>query len=117
MHVEQMKRLTCPVGKLAVTFGDGTNIIIPCQEKGRLINELTPLHGQPKSVTDLPENERELAMILKRERFKRSYHATPGDLKKYMDGLEKSTLRGKLKEAQAAAHTRKPPSHKREAER
>ncbi len=116
-HVEQMKRLTCPVGKLAVTFGDGTNIIIPCQEKGRLINELTPLHGQPKSVTDLPENERELAMILKRERFKRSYHATPGDLKKYMDGLKKSTLRGKLKEAQAAASTRKPPSHKREAER
>lgn len=56
-------------------------------------------------------------MILKRERFKRSYHATPGNLKKYMDGLKKSTLRGKLKEAQAATSTRKPPSHKRETER
>ena len=75
------------------------------------------MQRREKSIIDLPENERELAIILKRERFKRSYHATPGDWKKYMGGLERSTLRGKLKEAQTATSTRKPPSHKRETER
>ena len=57
-------------------------------------------------------------MILERERFKRSYHAVPGDMGEYMDGLKKGTLRGRLKEAQAAAASnRKPSSHKKEPER
>lgn len=37
-------------------------------------------------------------MILKRERFKRSYHAKPGNIKEYIDGLQKATVRGQLKE-------------------
>ena len=69
-------------------------------------------------MTELPENERELAVILKRERLKRSYHATNGDINEYIDGLKKSTLRGKLKEARTAGvPTHKPPSPKKWAER
>ena len=81
-HVEHIKLLTCPIGNVAVAFEDGTNIIIPYQDRRRLMNELMPLHGSPKSMTELPENERELAIILKRERLKRSYHATNGDIKR-----------------------------------
>lgn len=117
-HVERVKLLTCPIGKVAVLFEDGTNITIPYQNQRQLMNELMPVHGRPKTMTELPENERELAVILKRERLKRSYHATNGDIKEYIDRLKKGTLRGKLKETRTAvASTRKPPSHKKEAER
>ena len=69
-------------------------------------------------MTDLPESERELAMILKRERFQRSYHAVTGDIKEYMEGLKKNTLRGRLKEARTAAITSpKPPSPNKGLER
>ena len=117
-HVERVKSPTCPIGKVAVAFEDGTNFTLPYQERRRLMNELMPPHGNPKSMTDLPESETELAMILRRERFKRSYHAVNGDIKEYIDDLKKSTMRGRLKEAQtAAASSHKPPSRKRETER
>lgn len=44
------------------------------------MNRLMPEHGVPKTMTYLPENEPELMMILKRERLKRSYHTTAGNL-------------------------------------
>lgn len=117
-HVERVKLLTCPIGKAAVLFEDGSRIKIPYQNQSQLINELTPAHGKPRSITGLPESERELAIILKRERLKRSYHATNGDIKEYIDGLRKGTLRGKLKEPRtAAASSHKPPAHKKEPER
>lgn len=84
------------------------------------MNELMPVHGSPKTMTELPENERELAVILKRERLKRSYHATNGDIKEYIDSLKKGTLRGKLKESRTAAvsaHKSPSPSPKKEPER
>lgn len=62
------------------------------------MNRLMPEHGVPKTMTYLPENEPELMMILKRERFKRSYHATAGNLEEYLDKLEKTTLRENSKE-------------------
>lgn len=61
------------------------------------MNRLMPEHGAPKTMTYLPENEPELMMILKRERLKRSHHATAGNLEEYLDKLEKTTLREKLK--------------------
>lgn len=82
------------------------------------MNELMPVHGSPKTMTELPENERELAVILKREQLKRSHHTTNGDIKEYIDGLKKGTLRGKLKKTRTAAiPTHKPPSPKKEPER
>lgn len=117
-HVERVKLLTCPIEKVSVLFEDGTNVIIPYQNRRRFLNELIPTHGNPKVMTDLPESERELAMILKRERFQRSYHAVTGDIKEYMEGLKKNTLRGRLKEARTAAITSpKPPSPNKGLER
>jgi len=117
-HVERVKLLTCPIGKVAVLFEDGANITIPYQNQRQLMNELMPVHGSPKTMTELPQNERELAVILKRERLKRSYHATNGDIKEYIDGLKKGTLRGKLKESRTSAvSAHKPPSPKKGAER
>lgn len=110
-HIEWVKSLTCPIEKVSVIFEDGANVIIPYQNRRQFINELMPMHGNPKSMTDLPESEREFAMILKRERFKRSYHAVSGDIKEYIEGLKKNTLCGKLKETRTAAITSpKPPS-------
>ena len=97
-HVERMKKLTCPIGNVAVAFEDGNIITIPYQERRQLMNRLMPEHGAPKTMTYLPENEPELMMILKRERFKRSYHATAGNLEEYLDKLEKTTLRENSKE-------------------
>lgn len=117
-HVEWVKSLACPIEKVSVIFEDGTNVIIPYQNRRQFINELIPMHGNPKTMTDLPESERELAMILKRERFKRSYHAVSGDIKEYIEGLKKNTLRGRLKEARtAAAASPKPPSPNKGPER
>jgi len=117
-HVERVKSLTCPIEKVAVAFEDGANIIIPYQNRRRLINELVLAHGNPKTMTDLPESERELAVILKRERFKRSYYAKPGNVQEYMEKLKKASMRGRIKDARTAvAASLKPPSTCREPER
>ena len=81
------------------------------------MNRFMPEHGSPKTMTYLPENEPELMMILKRERFKRSYHATAGKLEEYLDKLEKTTLREKLKRAKTVVSTQEVSSHKRGLER
>lgn len=116
-HVERMKKLTCPIGNVAVAFEDGNIITIPYQERRQLLNRLMPEHGAPKTMTYLPENEPELMIILKRERFKRSYHATAGNLEEYLDKLEKTTLREKLKRAKTVVSTQEVSSHKRGLER
>ena len=103
---------------MTAVFGDGAVVSVPFGNHKRLINGLASLHGKTRSILYEPESGRELSVILERERFKRSYHAVPGDMKEYMDGLKRSTFRGKLKEAQAAAASnRKPSSHKKEPER
>ena len=116
-HVERMKKLTCPIGNVAVAFEDGNVITIPYQERRQLMNRFMPEHGAPKTMTYLPENEPELMIILKRERLKRSYHATAGNLEEYLDKLEKTTLREKLKRAKTAVSTQEVSSHKRGLER
>ena len=116
-HVELVKGLTCPIENVTVTFEDGAAIKLPYQSYRRLIDGLVPAHGNPKSMSYEPESERELAVILKRERFKRDYHAVPGDIKEYINGLQRSTMRGKLRKAQTAVATQKTSIHKREQER
>lgn len=112
-HVERMKKLTCPIGNVAVAFADGNVITIPYQERRQFMNRLMPEHGAHKTMTYLPENEPELMIILKRERLKRSYHATAGNLEEYLDKLEKTTLREKLKRAKTVVSTQEVSSHKR----
>lgn len=93
-------------------------------EKGKNLIAVLPdnikspiLTAEWESMTYLPENEPELMMILKRERFKRSYHATAGNLEEYLDKLEKTTLREKLKRAKTVVSTQEVSSHKRGLER
>lgn len=106
-HVERVKKLTCPIENVTVTFEDGTAIKLPYQSRRRLIDGLAPEHGNPTAMSYEPESERELAVILKRERFKRDYHAAPSDIKEYINGLRRNTMRGKLKEAQTAVAIQK----------
>lgn len=96
-HVERVKLLTCPIEKVTVTFEDGAVVTLPYQTRRQFINELSPEHGTPKFMRYEPESEQELAMILKRERFMRSYQVKSGNIKEYIDGLKKSTVRGQLK--------------------
>lgn len=117
-HVERVMLLSCPVKEVSVLFQDGTQMAFPYESYMQQMNRLKTVHGTPKCVTWIPESEHELKTILRREHIKRDHHAKPGNIRDYMDSLKKSTMRGKLKEAQtAAASTHKPPSHKKEPER
>lgn len=117
-HVERVKLLTCPIEKVAAAFEDGAVLTVPYEDHRQLIQGLAAEHGKAVSLSYEPESGRELAVILERERFRRSYHSAPGDMEEYIAGLQKGTMRGKLKEAQtAAASSHKMPSHKKEAER
>lgn len=116
-HVEQVKLLTCPIEKVTVTFEDGAVVTLPYQTRRQFINELSPEHGTPKFMRYEPESERELAMILKRERFKRSYQVKPGNIKEYIDGLKKSTVRGQLKSGREVKAPHRNHQHKGGPER
>lgn len=116
-HVERVKLLTCPIEKVTVTFEDGAVVTLPYQTRRQFINELSPEHGTPKFMRYEPESERELAMILKRERFKRSYQVKPGNIKEYIDGLKKSTVRGQLKSSREVKAPHRNHQHKGGPER
>lgn len=116
-HVERVKLLTCPIEKVTVTFEDGAVVTLPYQTRRQFINELSPEHGTPKFMRYEPESERELAMILKRERFKRSYQVKPGNIKEYIDGLKKSTVRGQLKSGREVKAPHRNHQHKGGPER
>lgn len=116
-HVERVKLLTCPIEKVTVTFEDGAVVTLPYQTRRQFINELSPEHGTPKFMRYEPESEQELAMILKRERFKRSYQVKPGNIKEYIDGLKKSTVRGQLKSGREVKAPHRNHQHKGGPER
>ena len=102
-HVERLKGLTCPIARVAVRFQDGTETIIPYQLYNRQMSALKQSHGFPEAIRFLPESERELAVILRRERMKHDYHAEPGDIGEYLDSLKQETLRGRMDEARKRA--------------
>lgn len=116
-HVERVKLLTCPIEKVTVTFEGGAVVTLPYQTRRQFINELSPEHGTPKFMRYEPESEQELAMILKRERFKRSYQVKPGNIKEYIDGLKKSTVRGQLKSGREVKAPHRNHQHKGGPER
>lgn len=116
-HVERVKLLTCPIEKVTVTFEDGAVVTLPYQTRRQFINELSSEHGMPKFMRYEPESEQELAMILKRERFKRSYQVKPGNIKEYIDGLKKSTVRGQLKSGRGVKAPHRNHQHKGGPER
>lgn len=88
-HVERMQKLTVTVEKVAVNFPDQSTHYVPFKSSRRDIAALKEKYGEPKSVTYLPESEGELAMILRRERFKTEYHSQSGDFSSYIHDLAK----------------------------
>lgn len=102
-HVERTKLLTCPITQVTVFFEDGASAVLPYASRRQKMNELMPEHGAPKSMYYAPESERELSLILSRERLKREHRASPGNFKEYLEKLEKGTLRGQLQAGKTTA--------------
>ena len=88
-HVERLQKLTVTVEKVTVTFPDDSTQYVPFKSSRRDIAALKEKYGEPKSIAYLPESEDELAMILRRERFKADYHSKPGDFNAYIRDLAK----------------------------
>lgn len=87
-HVERMKQLTVTIDKVAVTFEDQNTYYLPFQSYRREMTAMQEEHGKVKSVAYLPESERELQMILRRERLKTSFHAQTGNIEDHIHRLE-----------------------------
>lgn len=102
-HVERTKLLTCPIAQVTVFFEDETSTTMPYAIRRQEINALMPEHGAPKFMYYAPESERELSIILGRERLKREHHASPGDFKEYLKKLERGTLCGQLQAGKTTA--------------
>lgn len=86
-HVDRMKQLTVSVDKVAVTFEDQSTYYLSFRSYRREMSAMQEEHGKVKSVAYLPESERELQMILRRERFKTSYHSKSGDIDEHIHRL------------------------------
>lgn len=98
-HVDRMKQLTVEIDKAAVTFSDESTCYLPFKSYRRDAAELEEAHGKICSVGFLPESEQELAMILRRERFKASHHAQPGNIEEHIHQL--AVRHGKAEEVLA----------------
>ena len=86
-HVERMQKLTVPVEKVAVTFEDDATFYLHVRSYRRKAIPLEEKHGEIVSVNYLPENAKELEMILRRERFKLGFHAKSGSIEDHIRKL------------------------------
>ena len=86
-HVDRMQKPTVPVEKVAVTFEDDSTFYLPFRTYRREAIPLEEKHGEIASVNYLPENAKELDMILRRERFKLGYHAKTGNIEEHIHKL------------------------------
>lgn len=105
---ERTKALTCSVECMTAAFEDGTQHTFPYRERRGQIAALISAHGAVRRMTLHPKSERELAMILHRERTARERNAKVSDIGDYFAHLEKKSVRSKLKaERNANPHTKK----------
>lgn len=86
-HVDRMQKLTVPVEKVAVTFDDDATFYLPFRRYRREAIPLEEKHGEIVSVNYLPDNAKELDMILRRERFKLGFHAKSGSIEDHIRKL------------------------------
>ena len=86
-HVERMKKLAVPVETVAVTFEDNATFYLPFRTYHREAVPLEETHGDIASVNYLPENARELDMILRSERFQTGIHAKTGSIEEHIRKL------------------------------
>lgn len=86
-HVDRVQKLTVSVEKVAVTFEDDATFYLPFRSYRREAIPLEEKHGEIVSINYLPENAKELDMILRRERFKLSFHAKTGSIEEHIHKL------------------------------
>ena len=86
-HVDRMQKLTVAVEKVAVTFEDEATFYLPFRSYRREAIPMEEKHGEIVSVNYLPENAKELDMILRRERFKLGFHAKTGNIEGHIHKL------------------------------
>lgn len=101
-HVERLRSLALPTAQATVWFADGACFRIPYDTRRREIRELQETHGELTAIRNEPEHDGELAVILRRERFKRDYHAIPGDLDKHIGSLDRESVSRQLKTCRVA---------------
>lgn len=102
-HVERLRALALPTVQATAWFADGSCFRIPYDARRKEINRLQEAHGELTAFRSEPEHDGELAVILRRERFKRDYHAIPGDLEKHIGGLGRESVSRQLKTCRAAS--------------
>lgn len=108
-YAERTKVLTCSAERMTAAFEDGTQHTFPYRERRSQIAALASVHGAVQCMTLHPESERELAMILHRERLARERNAKVSDIGDYFVQMEKKSVRSKLR----TEHTAKPPAKKK----
>lgn len=108
-YAERTKALICSVERMTAAFEDGEQHTFPYRERRCQIAALTSAHGAVQCMTLHPESERELAMILHRERLARGRNAKVSDIDDYFAQLEKKSIRSRLKVERNA----KPPTKKK----
>ena len=86
-QVDRMQKLTVAVEKVAVTFEDNATFYLPFRSYRREAIPLEEKHGEIVSINYLPENAKELDMILRRERFKLGFHAKTGRIEEHIHKL------------------------------
>ena len=106
-HVERMQTV-------AVSFKDDATFYLPFRSYRREAIPLEEKHGEVVSVSYLSENAAELDMILRRERFKTSFHAKTGSIEDHIHklavqhGVTKSLAYCPLKRRPPTMPSRKP---------
>lgn len=86
-HVKRLADLTVTIEKVAVTFEDDSTYYLPFKSYRKEIAQIEGEHGNVTSVAYLPESERELSMILRREYFKNDFRAEIGDIDDHIRSL------------------------------
>lgn len=86
-HVKRLADLTVTIDKVAVTFEDDSTYYLPFKSYRKEMAQIEGDHGKVTSVAYLPESERELAMILRREHTKNDFRTETGDIDDHIRSL------------------------------
>lgn len=86
-HVKRLADLTVTIDKVAVTFEDDSTYYLPFKSYRKEMAQIEGNHGNAKSVAYLPESERELSMILRREHTQNDFRTETGDIDDHIRSL------------------------------
>lgn len=98
-HAKRLADLTVTIDKVAVTFEDDSTYYLPFKSYRKEMAQIEGDHGNVKSVAYLPESERELSVILRREHIKNDFRTETGDIDEHIRSL--AVNHGKIAETLA----------------